>query len=147
MRSFYQTEGRWDPKGKPLVESLAVAGFYFEGTYKYFLKILHFKYPTHTYPTVSFIRDTHTRTFKLATTDGVYVPPIFPYSHILGYRNRLIFLISGWSDGCICFYCNCALFVWKETDIPFKEHIEFSPNCTYIRYIERHTFKFRTEVD
>jgi len=34
-----------------------------------------------------------------------------------------------------------------ETDIPFKEHIEFYPNCPYIRYIEGHTFKFRTKVD
>jgi len=146
-RFFYQTEGRWDPKGKPSVESLDVAGFYFERTSKYFLKILHFKYPT-----ASSICDTHTRTFKLAKTDGVYVTPIFRYTyhthtHILGYRNRLISLTSGWSDDCICFYCNCPLFDWMETDIPFKEHIEFYPNCPYIRYIEGHTFKFRTEVD
>jgi hypothetical protein len=36
VRSFYQTEGRRDLKGKPSTESLAAAGFYYEGTSKYF---------------------------------------------------------------------------------------------------------------
>ena len=30
-RTFYQEGARWDPKGKPSVESIAAAGFYYDG--------------------------------------------------------------------------------------------------------------------
>jgi hypothetical protein len=78
------------------------------------------------------------------------------FSEILSYRNNfpsLISLIPGWSEGGICFHCNCALFDCDKNDIPFIEHARYFPYCPYIRFVKGHAFirdqhpEYRTDLD
>jgi len=45
ISTLFQKAAPWDPEGKPSVESIAAAGFYYDGEFTFNIKISNFKFP------------------------------------------------------------------------------------------------------
>lgn len=45
------------------------------------------------------------------------------------------FFYRGFEDVCVCFECKIELHQWEINECPLDDHLKYSPNCEYAKFI------------